>query len=69
MTPKNMFTRALAFLGFTQAQMAEALGMSRATYQRRERLVDADLPLAERTHVKGVVATCVLKVVFDEEDA
>lgn len=43
----NALRRARAFLGYTQVTMAEALGLSLATYQRREALAEEAIPRAE----------------------
>lgn len=47
----NALRRAQAFLGFTQDEMAAAMGVSIATYQRRVALAEEYIPLAEGTHV------------------
>jgi DNA-binding XRE family transcriptional regulator len=64
----NPLTRARAFLGYTQEEMARALGISRATYQRREAMGEdyATEPsiTTERTHVKVLVAQEAVERVF-----
>lgn len=52
----NALRRARAFLGYTQDEMAQALGLSLSTYQRRERLGDDYLPISEATHASVLVA-------------
>ena len=52
----NSLQRARVYLGYTQPQMAEALGISRATYQRRERLADDYIKPPERLYVAALVA-------------
>ena len=48
----NSLKRARAFLGYNQEQMAASMGLSLATYQRREALAEAYVPLAEGTHAR-----------------
>lgn len=48
----NALRRAQAFLGYTQEEMARAMGISIATYQRRVALAEEYIPLAEGTHVR-----------------
>ena len=47
----NALRRARAFLGYNQTRMAEACGMSLATYQRREALAEEYIKVAENSHV------------------
>ena len=60
----NPLTRARAFLGFTQAQMADALGMSRATYQRRETLAEDAIPVGEVRASERIVGEWAILKVF-----
>ena len=54
--PMNVLVRARDFLGWTQAEMAESLGLSLRTYQRREKLADEYIAAPEHTHAKTLVA-------------
>ena len=54
--PMNVLVRARNFLGWTQAEMAESLGLSLRTYQRREKLADEYIAAPEHTHAKTLVA-------------
>ena len=65
----NALQRARAFLGFTQGEMAHALGVSLATYQRREALADDYVPRTERAYAEALVAGAAIEYVFGEEDA
>lgn len=47
----NALRRARAFLGYTQTQMAAAMGVSLATYQRREALAEEHVRVTEESHV------------------
>ena len=47
----NALKRARAYLGYTQTQMAAAMGVSLATLQRRETLAEEYIPVAEDSHV------------------
>lgn len=51
----NALRRAREFLGYTQPTMAELLGVSLATYQRREALAEEHIPKAE-----GFLAEAIL---------
>ena len=60
----NALKRTRKFLGFTQGQMASALGVSRATYQRRERLAEDYVTTPERVYVEGLVGAKAVEDVF-----
>lgn len=57
----NALKRARRFLGYNQSKMAEAMGVSLATYQRRERLAEEYVPIAEATHARSLVKDAALK--------
>jgi len=57
----NILAKARAILGVTQEEMADRLGISRRTYQRRERIADEFVP-------RGDVALA-REAVFDAADA
>ena len=65
----NALKRARAFLGFTQPEMACAIGISLATYQRREALAEEYIPLAEGTHVRCLTKRRALDVLDAAEAA
>lgn len=48
----NALRRARAWLGYTQAQMASEMGVSLATYQRREALAQEHVRVVEASHVQ-----------------
>ena len=64
----NALRRAQAFLGYTQDEMAAAMGISIATYQRRVALAEEYIPLAEGTHVRCLTKRRALDV-FDAAEA
>ena len=49
----NALKRARSFLSFTQEEMATFLGVSIATYQRREALAEEHIPKAEAFMVEA----------------
>ena len=65
----NALRRAQAFLGFTQDEMAAAMGISIATYQRRVALAEEYIPLAEGTHVRCLTKRHALDVLDAAEAA
>ena len=65
----NALRRARAFLGYNQAEMAYAIGVSLATYQRREALAEEYVPLAEGTHVRELTRRHALSVLDAAEAA
>ena len=65
----NALRRAQAFLGFTQDEMAHAMGVSIATYQRRVALAEEYIPLAEGTHVRCLTKRRALDVLDAAEAA
>lgn len=60
----NALERARRYLGWTQAQMADALDISRATYQRRERLAEEYVTAAEDVYVRMLVGAKAMEDVF-----
>lgn len=64
----NALRRAQAFLGYTQAQMAARMGLSLATYQRRLRLADEAIPVAEESHVMRLVEDRSVEVLWINPD-
>ena len=65
----NALKRARTFLGFTQPQMANAIGISLATYQRREALAEEYLPRAEGTHVRELTREHAMRILDQAEEA
>lgn len=55
MSAANPLLRARIFLGLTQEEMAEALGISRSTLQRREKLALRDVPRSEVALAREIV--------------
>ena len=49
--PGNALRRARTYLGYTQTQMATAMDVSLATFQRREALAEEYIPMVEDSHV------------------
>jgi len=66
---KNPLRRARAFLGLTQEDMAQAWGVSRSTYQRREALAEEYVKPADDTHARVLVARKTLEAVFGIQGA
>ena len=65
----NALKRARAFLGFTQPEMARAIGISLATYQRREALAEEYVPRAEGTHVRELTREHAMRILDQAEEA
>ena len=65
----NALKRARAFLGFTQTEMAAAMGLSLATLQRREALAEEYLPCAEGTHVRELTREHAMRILDQSEEA
>lgn len=59
----NALKRARTFLGYTQKEMADAIGVSARTYQRREALAEEYVPKLEALATRQVVEEKVAKVV------
>jgi transcriptional regulator with XRE-family HTH domain len=51
----NILARARTLLGLTQEEMADAIGVSRRTYQRREKLADAFVPVGDAAAARASV--------------
>ena len=65
----NALRRARAFLGYTQTDMATAMGLSLATLQRREALAEEYVPLAEGTHARALTRAHALRVLDFADEA
>ena len=61
----NSLKRARAFLGYTQTQMAAAMGVSLATYQRREALAEEHVRVTEASHVMRLLDDATPKPQID----
>lgn len=65
----NILARARRLLGLTQEEMADAIGVSRRTYQRRERLADAFVPVGDAAAARARVFSRVDAALSAEAEA
>ena len=65
----NALKRARAFLRFTQPEMARAIGISLATYQRREALAEEYVKRGESALVRELTREHAMRILDQSEEA